>query len=612
MDKKDDKSRQERAKLLFRLLPGSIRFFVISIICTAVVSILEMIIPDIIRMTVDSVIGSEPLDLPGYITVFTHLFQREPTAILDAFRSQLWMIAVVIAVIAVVTALFRYGSTLFNTMGAETLTQLMRNKLFTHLQKLPGSWHSANHTGDIIQRCTSDVDMICNFVSMQLTAIFRVALMIIFSLAFMFAMNFRLAMVALVTIPLIVVYSIYFHSKIEKLFLLQDESEGRLSSIAQENLTGVRVVRAFGREGYEMERFNEKNSAFADLAIKMSKLTSIFWGTGDLISGLQVMVILVFGVVLCVNGSMTTGELIAFISYNTMLSYPIRELGRMVSEMSKTGVSLSRVGYILNSKPEVDVPDACTPDMHGDITFSHVSFSYDGSGKVLNDVSFTIPGGTVFGILGGTGSGKTTLVHLLDRLIELGEKSGRITVSGVDISGMKASWVRSNVGMALQEPFLFEGTIRENIGIAQQKPDHDSIREAAKIACIDDSISGFAKGYETVVGERGVTLSGGQKQRLAIARMLIKDTPILIFDDSLSAVDAETDAKIREALATRFDNKTVIIISHRITTLMSADQILVLDKGRMAEMGNHDALYRKGGIYRKIYDIQSMSKEADA
>lgn len=606
------KEGRERAGLLAGLMNGSIRFFLVSILCTAAVSAMEMIIPDLIRMTVDSVIGTQPLQLPGYLNAVTDVLRIRPEVLLETCRKQLWLIAAAITAIAACIALFRYGSMLSNTAGSETLTQRMRNRLYSHLQKLPSAWHSDNHTGDIIQRCTSDVDTISNFVSMQLISVFSVVLMISFSLVFMFSMSVRLSLIAAATIPLIIAYSIYFHSKIEKLFFMVDENEGALSAIAQENLTGVRVVRAFGRESYEMERFNEKNRSFAALAVRMSKLTAIFWGTGDLISGLQIMAIVIFGVVFTVGGDMTTGELIAFISYNAMLTMPVRELGRVISEMSKAGVSLSRVGHILNSAQETDKPDAGTANMHGDIEFTHVSFSYDGTANILDDVSFKIPAGSVFGILGGTGSGKTTLMHLLGRLYDLGEDCGKITVGGVGLADRKASWVRANIGMALQEPFLFEGTIAENIGIAQRQPEIDAIRTAAEIACIDESIAGFAKGYETIVGERGVTLSGGQKQRMAIARMPMDDKPILVFDDSLSAVDAETDAKIRAALASRFVGKTVILISHRITTLMNADQILVLDKGKVAELGNHSELLQKGGIYQRIYEIQSMSEEAEA
>ncbi|MCR4778522.1 MAG: ABC transporter ATP-binding protein/permease, partial [Lachnospiraceae bacterium] len=399
-------------------------------------------------------------------------------------------------------------------------------------------------------------------------------------------------------------------SKFSDLFMECDENEGILSAICQENLTGVRVVRAFGRENFEKDRFEAQNKKYTNLWVRVLKFLALFWGAGDFISGVQVMLIIAFGVVECVNGNMTAGEFIAFVSYNAMLVWPVRQLGRMVSEMSKAGVSIERIRYIMNSDIEKDKENACTPDMLTDICFDHVSFGYNKETEILHDVSFTIKKGTTFGILGGTGSGKSTLMYLMNRLYDLPEGNGKITFGGVDVADMKAEWVRSNVGMVLQEPFLFSRTIKENIGITKEELTLSDIREAARIACVDDAISEFSKGYDTMVGERGVTLSGGQKQRTAIARMLTQKTPVMVFDDSLSAVDAETDAKIREALKENLGESTVILISHRITTLMQADCILVLDDGKVAELGSHEELLAKNGIYKKIYDMQlSMPEE---
>lgn len=388
-------------------------------------------------------------------------------------------------------------------------------------------------------------------------------------------------------------------------------AEGVLSTIAQENLTGIRVVRAFGREKYEKDRFEKQNQIYTNEWMKLCRVLSLFWGTGDLISGLQIMLIVVLGSYFCVKGEMTAGEFIAFVSYNTMLIWPVRSLGRTISEMSKAGVSVKRIRYIMNSEAEQDKPGAVTPDMDGDIEFQHVSFAY-GEVPVLSDISFKIPKGTTFGILGSTGSGKSTLMYLMNRLYDLPAENGTITIGGVDIADMKGEWVRQHIGMVLQEPYLFSRTIQENIGITKENVSLTEIREAAAIACVDESITEFAKGYDTLVGERGVTLSGGQKQRTAIARMLLQKTPIMVFDDSLSAVDAQTDAKIRQALKSKLTEATVILIAHRVTTLMQADCIMVLDKGQIAEMGSHEELMEKNGIYRKIYDMQmALDEEQD-
>ena len=565
-----------------------------------------MIMPQLIRTTVDSIIGTKELELPSYI-----MQSVDALGGVTYFRENIWVIGLLIIVIAIGNAIFRYVFNLFNAKGAEALVRTMRNRLFSHIQRLPFSWHMKNQTGDIIQRCTSDVEMIKNFISEQLTSVFRILILISMSIYFMFSMNVKLAAMTVVFIPIISLYSFFFHSRIRDTFIKCDENEGVLSTIAQENLTGVRVVRAFGREKYEKDRFEKQNNIYTDAWMKLCFYLSLYWGAGDLFSGLMLMVIVVMGAVFCVRGEMTAGEFIAFISYNGMLTWPVRSLGRMVSEMSKAGVSMDRLCYIMNSEAEKDKENATTPDMRGDIVFDHVTFGY-GDIPVLKDVSFLIPKGTTFGILGSTGSGKSTLMYLLNRLYDLPEENGKITVGGVDVADMKGEWVRSNIGMVLQEPFLFSRTIAENIGITKKEITLSEIREAAAIACVDGSISEFTHGYDTIVGERGVTLSGGQKQRTAIARMLTQRTPIMIFDDSLSAVDAETDAKIRKALRENLGDSTVILIAHRVTTLMHADCIMVMDKGEIAEIGSHEELMEKNGIYRKIYDMQmSITEEGE-
>ena len=592
-----------KVSLILAFLRGSVKYFVISILSALCVTGLDMLSPQLIRATVDSVLGDNALNLLGFLMDWIHRIGGA-----QYFREHLWMIGGVIVLLALMSVVFRYLFMLYNTKGAESLVETMRNDLFAHIQRLPFAWHMQNQTGDIIQRCTSDVDMVKNFVSEQLTSVFRIVILIVLSLSFMFSMNARLTLVALATIPIIIAYSAYFHSKIGSQFMKCDENEGILSTIAQENLTGVRVVRAFGREKYEKDRFEKQNQIYTNLWLKLCRFLALFWGAGDLISGLQVMLIVILGSVFCVRGSMTAGEFIAFISYNAMLTWPVRSLGRMISEMSKAGVSIERIRYIMNSAAEQDKPDASESDMRGDIEFQNVSFSY-GYTPVLSDISFKIPQGTTFGILGGTGSGKSTLMHLMNRLYDLPPENGRITIGGVDIADMKGSWVRSHIGMVLQESFLFSRTIAENIGITRRDMSLEDIRWAASIACVDEAISEFTNGYETVVGERGVTLSGGQKQRTAIARMLTQKTPIMVFDDSLSAVDSETDAKIRQALKKNLGGSTVILISHRVTTLMQAENILVLDKGRIAELGSHDELMARNGIYRRIYDMQMTLPE---
>ena len=604
------KKKQETAEkkftlpLLWQFLRGSKRFFAASIFCAGVTALADMIQPQIIRAAVDCAIGGEEGDFAPFVMKLV-----DSVGGFSYLGQNLWIMALAILAVAAVQVFSQYSFRVFNTKASETLVKTMRDQLFSHIERLPFSWHMKNKTGDIIQRCTSDIDTTKNFLSEQLTAVFRILLLLTLSVTFMVSMHPLLTVIALIPMPFIIVYSFQFHKNIHEGFLECDENEGKLSALAQENLTGVRVVRAFGRERAEIDKFQKQNDYYTSLWEKVGRLLSKFWAVSDVFSAIQVMLVVIFGAYFCVSGNLKEGEYIAFISYNAMLVWPIRQLGRMISEMSKAGVSIDRVAYIMDSPIEQDDGDATDAPMDGDICFEHVSFAYENSPQILHDICFTVKAGTTLGILGGTGSGKSTLMLLLDKLYLLDETGGRITIGGRDIRKIRTEHLRRNIGMVLQEPYLFSRTIAENIGIAAPELDMEAVRAAAAAAALDETIQSFASGYETAVGERGVTLSGGQKQRAAIARTLMTETPILIFDDSLSAVDTETDAKIRSAIAQRFGKATIILISHRITTLSSADKIIVLDRGRIAEEGTHQQLKQSGGIYQKIYETQSGSRE---
>ncbi len=598
-------SRGRTGRVLRLVLRGSGLYFIICILSGTLLTVFELIIPQIIRVTVDSLIGSAPVDLPGW-----GLRLVDALGGVDSLRARMWAVALALAVIGLFSAVFRYLSALFNGKAGETLVKTTRDALYHHIAQLPWRWHAENPTGDIIQRCTSDVERIKSFFQEQFVIVFRLVVMIVLALFCMIRMNFSLSLVALIMLPIVVAYSVHFHNKIRKGFTVCDENEGVLSTIAQENLTGVRVVKAFGRETFERDRFEKQNVFYTDLWITLLKTLANFWAVGDFTSCLQVMLVVIFGSVLCVRGELTSGEFISFALYNHMLIGPVRRLGRLISEMSKMGVSVNRIGEVLEARPEEDAPDAREGEMDRDIVFENVSFRYaPDSPLVLEDVSFAVPAGKSFGILGGTGSGKSSLLMLLCRLYA--PDSGRITVGGQDIASMPARWVRENVGVVLQEPFLFSRSVEENIGVCGATA--QEIRDAAVTACIHGDIQRFAQGYDTLVGERGVTLSGGQKQRLAIARMLTKKTPVMVFDDSLSAVDTETDERIRSALNRDLAGATTIIISHRITTLLDCDNVLVLDKGRVAQLGTPEELLSVPGIFRRIYDLQmSIGEEAEA
>lgn len=601
-----NKKKADKAAMIFRFLKPCLPLMLTGLFFSAMITVCQAFIPQVIRISVDGVLGSDLSKIPEWVKAFL----SEKT-IRENPGKMLTIAALAVILLAAINIAANYYSKVFAAKGSESFVKGMRDQLYDHIQKLPYSWHVKNQTGDIIQRCTSDVDVVRNFVTNQLMEVFRIIFLIVFYMVIMFSMNVKISLIAVSFFPIVILYSGYFFSKIAQHFQEADEAEGILSSVVQENLTGVRVVRAFGRESFERKRFDEKNERFAGLWIYLGKFLSLYWSIGDLITGIQILTVICMGVLFTVDGNLTVGEFIAFVSYNSSMAWPVRSLGRIISEMSKAGVSIDRIAYILDEKEEDDRPGVTKPAINKDIVFDNVNFKYEEGAAVLKDVSFTVPAGKTFAILGNTGSGKSTLVHLLNRLYDLPDGCGKITIGGVDIRDIDRQYLRSQIGMVLQEPFLYSGSIKENVGITKESSAFDDIREACEIACVDSAIDSFTDGYETIVGERGVTLSGGQKQRVAIARMLVEHTPVMIFDDSLSAVDAQTDAMIREALKKRMAGTTVILIAHRITTLMQADCIMVLEDGAVAEMGSHEQLMEHHGIYRRIYDIQ-MNTQLDA
>lgn len=600
-----NKKKAGKAAMIFRFLKPCLPLMLTGLFFSAMITVCQAFIPQVIRISVDGVLGSDLSKIPEWVKAFL----SEET-IRENPGKMLTIAALAVILLAAINIAANYYSKVFAAKGSESFVKGMRDQLYDHIQKLPYSWHVKNQTGDIIQRCTSDVDVVRNFVTNQLMEVFRIIFLIVFYMVIMFSMNVKISLIAVSFFPIVILYSGYFFSKIAQHFQEADEAEGILSSVVQENLTGVRVVRAFGRESFERKRFDEKNERFAGLWIYLGKFLSLYWSIGDLITGIQILTVICMGVLFTVDGNLTVGEFIAFVSYNSSMAWPVRSLGRIISEMSKAGVSIDRIAYILDEKEEDDRPGVTKPAINKDIVFDKVNFKYEEGAAVLKDVSFTVPAGKTFAILGNTGSGKSTLVHLLNRLYDLPDGCGKITIGGVDIRDIDRQYLRSQIGMVLQEPFLYSGSIKENVGITKESSAFDDIREACEIACVDSAIDSFTDGYETIVGERGVTLSGGQKQRVAIARMLVEHTPVMIFDDSLSAVDAQTDAMIREALKKRMAGTTVILIAHRITTLMQADCIMVLEDGAVAEMGSHEQLMEHHGIYRRIYDIQ-MNTQLD-
>ena len=483
----------------------------------------------------------------------------------------------------------------------------MRDRLYRHLQTLPFDYHVKAETGDLIQRCTSDVETIRRFLSSQVIEMFRAVLMIGVALVVMLRMNWKMTLMSMVLIPLLFAFAFLYFKWVVKFFRIADEAEGKMSAVLQENLTGVRVVRAFGRESYEVEKYRKVNDDMFRKWRRVNDLLAVYWSGSDFLSMTQTGITLLFGVLMAARGELLMGEMTVFVSYISMLLWPIRQLGRILSDMGKSMVAFDRIDEILVIKSEEDDPDAVDAPIDRDIEFRHVGFEYEAKNPVLKDVSFTVKAGQTVAILGATGSGKSTLMLLLQRLYDV--KRGDILIGGVSIKKIRKKHLRSRIGLVLQEPFLYSRSVRDNVRIVKPDISDEEVFEVTRTASAHEFIESFERGYDTPVGERGVTLSGGQKQRVAIARTLLKDNDVLIFDDSLSAVDTETDAAIRRALKEKKKGLTTFIISHRLTTLAEADFIIVLEDGKVAQQGTHAELIRQPGLYHRIYQIQSALEE---
>lgn len=577
--------------------------FLWALIATIMMVIIGFLTPLLLSEIVDSILGSEPFTMPDFLmNPINDLGGR------DFLRQNLWIPALALILMNIVNGVFTFIKGRSSAIASENIARKLRNDLYRHLQHLPFAYHVKAQAGELIQRCTSDVDTIRRFLAVQVMEVVNTVLMVVIAMSILLPRSVPITLYSLILVPPLFCFATWFFKMVHKSFEVADEADGVLNAVLQENLSGVRVVRAFGQQEREVEKFDRVNNDLRKKNLRLNELLAIYWGGGDAISMTQTLLTLVVCIIYACNGWITVGTLIVFTSTLGMLLFPIRQLGRTLSDAGKAMVSMKRVQAILHEEAEPDEPNALKPDLHGDIVFDHVSFAYpDDNVPVLRDVSFTIPTGKTAAVLGGTGSGKSTMMYLLQRLYT--PTSGKITIGGVDIQQIDRKYLRAHVGLILQEPFLYSKSIRENVGITAPEQEAERIEHAADIASASGFIAKADKGWETVVGERGVTLSGGQKQRIAIARTLLKDNNILIFDDSLSAVDTETDAQIRAALRHEQKDVTTLIISHRVTTLSQADLILVLENGQITQQGTHAELCSQPGLYQRINSIQNALEE---
>ena len=495
---------------------------------------------------------------------------------------------------------------------AESSTRRLRDLLFDHIQRLSFAYHSEVKTGDLLERASSDVDTIRRFIADQAIGVARIIVIFIINFTAIFQLNQRLALISIIIVPVILVISIFFFRKLSKAYEAYQEQEAVLSTNLQENLSGVRVVKAFARQSYEIKKFDQNNYEKYLRGKRLNLMHALFWPISDTICAAQMIASNFLAATMVIDGIITLGNFITFSGLLGWLIWPIRNLGRLIVDTSRALVSLNRVVEVLRVPEEPLFEGSYLPasgTVHGDISFEHVTFEYEKGHPVLEDVSFDAKAGQVIALLGSTGSGKTSLVNLLPRFYDI--TSGSIRLDGVDLREYPRSFLRSQIGIVEQEPFLFSCSIRDNITYGVTRPvTQEEIEAAAREAAIHDVILSFKDGYDTLVGERGVTLSGGQKQRVAIARTLLLNPRILIMDDSTSSVDMETEVQIREALQRLMVDRTTFIIAHRIQSIMSADLILVFDEGKIVQSGQHEDLIDQPGIYRSIFEIQTRIESA--
>lgn len=508
--------------------------------------------------------------------------------------------------LAAVEGSFTYLTGRLAAFTAEGVARRLRDYMFDHIQRLTFSYHDNMQTGELIQRSTSDVDALRRFYAEQAIGLGRIVLLFVINFIALMTLNVKLALISVVIVPIIIVVSIFFFHRVSDAYEKFQEQEAILSSTLQENLSGVRVVKAFARQDHEIAKFEKDNWQKFILGRRLLTMHALFWPISDIFCGFQMLGGFFTGAIMAINGQITPGTYLAYAGLVVWLIWPMRNLGRLIVQTSTGLVSYGRVMEVIRQEREaLDTGDYQPQgDVDGEIVFDRISFEYDAENPVLKDISFTVQPGQVVALLGSTGSGKTSLINLLPRFYEY--TSGSLTLDGVELKRYTRKYLRSQIGIVEQEPFLFSRSIRENItyGVGRQVPQAE-VEAAAKAAAIHDVVTSFPDGYSTLVGEKGVTLSGGQKQRVAIARTLLKDPSILILDDSTSSVDTETEADIRLALEKLKKDRTTFIIAHRIQSVMDADLILVMDKGRIIQHGKHDGLVRQDGIYRQIFEIQT-------
>jgi len=598
---------------IWSLMRGHRLRYGLALACLVAATALNYGVPLIGSVTIDyAVAGKSPgPDTPALVR---HLLGLLGGA--DFLRTHLWLAPLAMVLISAASGVFSYLKGWQASLASDGIARRLKDELFDHLNHLPSSHHDRSDTGDLVQRCTSDVETTRQFLAAQVMEIGNALVLGATALPLLISLSGPMTLVSFALIGPIVIYAYVYFRQVKHYFKEVDEAEGALTAVIQENLTGIRVVRAFARQDHERAKFAAPNARYRDRSLHLLRLMSWYWSVSDLVAVGQIGLTLVVGAHWIVDGRLTVGMLFAFLSYLGIMLWPLRQMGRILTDLGKTSVALGRIREILGvareAEPARTSADAPAP-ISGriavrDLHFHHAATPPEAGRGALNGVSFEVQPGETLAILGPSGAGKSTLMHLLLRLYDY--SSGSIQFDGRELSMLPRKWLRAQVGVVMQEPFLFSKTLRDNLRLGRgDAPDHE-IEAAARTASIHDTILSFEQGYNTLIGERGITLSGGQRQRVAIARALLKRPPLLILDDAMSAIDAETEGLILDALRDRRGRATTLVIAHRLSTLAHADRVIVLDHGRIIQTGTHAELASQDGLYRRLWQIQTSVEAA--
>ncbi|MBX2803627.1 MAG: ABC transporter ATP-binding protein/permease [Myxococcales bacterium] len=591
----------DSVRAVWHLMQGSRALYGAAIAALVVASCFLYLAPLIPQAVIDGVLMPPDDQEPGFWVTAPLAAMGGPSFV----SRHLWVPALVVLGLTAVAGAATYLRGRWAAQASEAIVRRLRDRVYDHMQHLPSRFFDTAQTGDLLQRCTSDVETIRVFLANQVVEIGRALIMFFVPLPLMIQIDARMTGVAVLLLPFIVGFSVIFFLRVRTVFEQADEAEGEMTTTIQENLTGIRVVRAFGRQAFEEGRFAERNADHRGKDYRLYQLMAVFWSISDLMTFAQHVLVVGAGVMWVSTGELSVGALFYFLTAVSMFMYPLRQMGRIVADLGKATVALGRLRRILDEPAEqAPVPLVPLSSSTGALALAGVTFRYaEGAEPALKDLTLRIEPRSTVAFVGASGSGKSTLVSLLLRLYDPDE--GSVTLDGRDLRTIEQQELRRQLAVVMQQPFLYSKTLGANLKLGRSEATLEDVHHAARTADVHETIVAFDDGYDTEVGERGVTLSGGQRQRVALARALLQRPSVLILDDSLSAVDTATESAILERLRERRGQQTTILIAHRLSTVALADRIFVLDEGRLVQQGTHDELVARAGPYRRMWRLQT-------